>query len=497
MIYINKGILKTELSGIDASLKTALRQTLRYENIQQIKARAVCKKRFGYIPRGKLSWDGVTYLINEKNQFDTGLLPRVLALLESRGQPFAFLPGAKMPTGIPQPMQKELKPYIHQRLAIEAIKENTTGIIQIGTGGGKTKLSVVAASEIGQFPFLFVVNRISLLEQTHADYTMYFNEKIGFLGDGRVEVERINIATIGTLCSMLKIKLTSDDTEKLNYTPEQIKAAKDILKATKFVVIDECHHAAADTYKKLMSELPNAHVRIGLSATPFRTDGTDIMLEAAFGKIIYVKTASELIREKILCQPSITMLTYKDPVLSKIFPKDNRKANYATVYKQCVVENEVFNELVAQVAATNGEMGRLTLVSVKQVKHGEAILEIMQRIAPKMNTVFLHGKNKKKLDESKVKKDFADGHIPVLISTLFNEGVDIPRIDTVVDAGGGSSPINTLQLIGRALRQYPGKKKAYIYMFVQPYAHLYKHAMARYEILQTEEAFKVKVINWD
>jgi superfamily II DNA or RNA helicase len=498
MIFIRRGILQSELTGVDASLKGALKSELSYANKSQIIARAIAKKKLGYIPK-KLSWDGMTYLINSKDQFDSGLLKRVIALLDSRGEAYTFLPEKEMPEGHPLKMKVPLELWSHQREAVEAIKKNVTGIVRIGTGGGKTKLSVVACSEIGQFPFLFVVNRITLLNQTHDDYVKYFGEAVGYLGDGRVEVEpKINIASINTLCSMLKIKLTDgDDDEKLNYSPEQIEAAKALLKATRMVIIDECHHAAAGTYKTLLGALPNAFYRIGLSATPFRTDGADILLTAAFGEEIYVKSASELIREGVLAKPKIYMVQYKDPLLTKQFPKNMKPSpNFATVYKQCTVENERFNTIVAECAAVNAKMDRLTLVSVKQIKHGETIFNIMKKIAPNVTCEFLHGKNKAVLNEDKIKQEFTDGKIKVLISTLFDEGVDIPKIDAIIDAGGGRSAIKALQLVGRGIRKYPGKTKAFIYMFIQPYAHLYKHSIERCAILQTEEEFNIQVMDW-
>ena len=90
-----------------------------------------------------------------------------------------------------------------------------------------------------------------------------------------------------------------------------------------------------------------------MSATPFRTDGTDLLLHAAFGPVIYSKSASALIRQGILCKPQITFIEYKDPKWSKVYPKTAKKGLYVTIYKDCVVENELFNDLVAQVAIQN------------------------------------------------------------------------------------------------------------------------------------------------
>jgi len=360
-----------------------------------------------------------------------------------------------------------------------------------------TKMSLKACAEIGQLPYLFVVNRISLLKQTHDDYEKYHDEPIGWIGDGTIDVKRINIATIGTICSILKIKEEGEEEENLNYTPEQIKDLKELLKNCKFLVVDECHHGSTMTYTKMIKAMPNVVYKIGLSATPMSTTGADILLEAAFGKIIYTKTASELIREDMLCQPEIYFVEYKDPNMTRAFPKNAKRGVHTKIYKACVVENELFNTMVAKLALVNAEMGRLTLISVKQIKHGKAIYDILKKISPEINFELLHGQNKRKLDEEKIKEDFASGKIKILISTLFDEGVDIKEVVSIIDAGGGKGAIKALQLVGRAIRKHPGKKKAYVFMFVQPYQQLHKHSQARAQILSTEEAFKLQILDWD
>ena len=121
----------------------------------------------------------------------------------------------------------------------------------------------------------------------------------------------------------------------------------------------------------------------------------------------------------------------------------------------------------------------------------------MRKLDPTLTVEFLHGKNKEVLGEERVKQDFATGKIKVLISTLFDEGVDIPSVVAIIDAGGGKSPIKALQLIGRAIRKFGKKKRAYIFMFIQPYQHLHKHSNARAQILKTEEAFNLQILDWE
>lgn len=501
MVFIDKGVIESKIIGAGPVLRQLLKQDLSFKNIGHIIARARAKKRLGFIPKNLL-WPGISYLINDDNVFPTGLLSRVLSILDANDTRYEILSSRTLPPLTPIALKTELALWSHQRDAIDVIKTHANGIIQIGTGGGKTKASIFACAEIGCKPFLFVVNRINLLNQTHESYTEYFREPIGYMGDGRVEVRDINVASIGTLCSILKIKYASDekDDESLTYTREQIDAVKLLLAECKFVIIDECHHAAAATYTALTKALPNPFYKIGLSATPFRSDSEeDILLEAAFGQVIYAKSASELIRGGILCKPKIHFIEYQDP-LSRIYPMKPKKGAkpilYNTVYKECVVENLTFNTIVCQTAMVNVKLGRITLISVKQIKHGQIIHDLMCKLYPDIRVEFLHGKNKMTLGEDRVKNDFVNGRIQILISTLLDEGIDLPQLEAVIDAGGGRSDIKALQLTGRAIRKYPGKNKAYIWMFIQSYRHLYKHSIARAKILQTEDEFDIQVLEW-
>jgi len=366
-----------------------------------------------------------------------------------------------------------------------------------------TIMAINAAAEICQLPFLFVVNRVSLLKQAHKDFEKFLGEKIGFIGDGQMSFGRFNIATVHTLCSILNIDYNDDDTDEktFTYTPEQIEILLALLKSTRMVVVDECHHAASDMYRKLMKNLPNAIYRIGLSATPFRTDGLDLLLTSAFGDVLYNISASELIRLKYLVKPYIRVVLYKDQELGEKFPTEQkpgkRKANYNTVYKECVVENQKFNTIVAKLAITHAKVNEQVLISVKQVTHGENILKIIKSIYPDAPVEFLHGKNKKELGDEAVIKRFSERETKILISTLFDEGVDIPAIDVAIDAGGGISPIKMLQLVGRAIRLNEGKERAIIYVFAQPYTHLMKHSVERINILKTEEEFVIEKLEWD
>ena len=100
--------------------------------------------------------------------------------------------------------------------------------------------------------------------------------------------------------------------------------------------------------------------------------------------------------------------------------------------------------------------------------------------------------------DSEIRKDilsdFRNGDLDCLVATtLADEGLDIPILDAVILAGGGKSKIKALQRVGRALRLFPNKVKAYVIDFMDNAHHLQKHSQERLKIYQTEEEFHIKI----
>jgi superfamily II DNA or RNA helicase len=109
-------------------------------------------------------------------------------------------------------------------------------------------------------------------------------------------------------------------------------------------------------------------------------------------------------------------------------------------------------------------------------------------------SVFLHGTDGKKTREWVIKQ-FEEGKIRVLVSTLLSQGVDIPRLDAIVMAAGGASKVQTIQRAGRALRIAPGKKKGMIIDFKDtgwPLRNHYLERLSAYIAEYGEEIVKGK-----
>ena len=95
----------------------------------------------------------------------------------------------------------------------------------------------------------------------------------------------------------------------------------------------------------------------------------------------------------------------------------------------------------------------LVLVLVDKIKHGEILLNLF--IEEGLKVLFIQGKTKNK---KQVVEDILQDKYQVIIATkIFNEGIDIPKLKTLIIASGGKSSVKTIQSTGRVLRIFDGK----------------------------------------
>jgi superfamily II DNA or RNA helicase len=212
----------------------------------------------------------------------------------------------------------------------------------------------------------------------------------------------------------------------------------------------------------------DAYYKLGLSATPTREDGNEMKMFAAIGPIIKVSSVKELIKLGILAKPTIEIINA---------PPGQGGSTYAESVKNQIVMNEPRNKLITQKAYELQRQGLSVLITVTQIRHGKT-LEAMIK-----GSKFVHGKTKKE-ERQQAMKDFENGELNILISTLLSEGSDIPTLDAIIMASGGKSEGAQIQKVGRALRTTKDKKTAIIVDIVDGGKWLRDHAQGRIKLYQ-------------
>jgi superfamily II DNA or RNA helicase len=247
------------------------------------------------------------------------------------------------------------------------------------------------------------------------------------------------------------------------------------------LLVHNCQHWAAETCQIVSNSMEEARYRFGVSATPWRDQGDDILIDGCFGKPVAEVSASELIRSKVLVKPSI----YFIPLSSNI------GGSYQDVYKKCIVHNEQRNHIIASMADQLYKANRKILVLVRIIEHGK----MLEKMIP--NSVFISGETDKKKRDGILEKMRAGYPGVVIASTIFDEGIDARPLDALILAGAGKSPTRALQRIGRVIRSNSGKKDAVVIDFFDDVKYLRAHSKRREKLYRSEPEFQVIKIGKD
>lgn len=379
------------------------------------------------------------------------------------------------------------EPREYQVECINNAVNTERGLIKMATGGGKTPTSAGMIVQAGVLPVIFYVPSQDLLAQTKNEFEKFILSDgnpadVGVIGAGKCDIKSINVMTIQTAVRALGKKYKKFDDEDCSHEkdmPEHYEEIKKLIMSAKCIILDECQHAASETVQLISDASINANYKWGMSATPYRDLSDDILIEACFGKTIADINASYLIDQGYLVQPEICFVPINNM-------NNTKYSSYAKIYENCLVYNEYRNNIIAHIANVLQEDNRITLVLCKHIAHGE----ILEDLIP--GSVFLNGSHTSAERENHLNK-IREGKSCVTIATsIFDEGINVKPLDSLILAGSGKSYTRALQRVGRILRPYKDKQNALVYDFQDGCKYLKKHSNKRRKIYSTEPNFIIK-----
>jgi len=447
-------------------------------------------------------WDGWTRLYNRVyHHFPLGLIYKVTELLVSEIDPVTKKPVHTFELQETRKEPQKLDFYVglkwkdklweHQKLSIEKAVQYRYGTIAVATGGGKSVIAAGIIHEVQQRTVVFVPTK-DLLYQFHATLEEQLGVAVGIVGDGQCDLRPITCCMLQTAARAMGHRpgkgLEKDSTK----VKDKATLIKEYLRTVGAMIADECHIIPAATFYKVVQAVPNARWRIGLSATPFRTDKADMKIEAGAGPILIKVKSSDLIEKGILVPLEVRLYTLEDPNFEK--RPFHKGMTYAEIFKEYVVDNKTRNALVIQESKRLYDAGRTVLIMVRHIDHGKALREIF-RERLRLDVPFVYGGTTSQ-KRNEVKLDLANKRIRLCIATgIWQLGLDVKPLDAVVFAAPHKSAIMTLQKIGRVLRIAPEwQKKNAILIDIRDsnLKFLSDHAEAREEIYLSERAFTIK-----
>lgn len=305
-------------------------------------------------------------------------------------------------------------------------KSNLKNVLfQMPTGTGKTTVfsEIVRKAQIKNKNVLIVVHRTELVEQI-AERLKSFGVSVGIISAGNMAEpdKAVQVATIQTL-------------SRRSYPPADI------------VIIDECHHSKAATYKILWEIYPDARF-LGVTATPVRINGEGF--DDLFDVLIPLGKLSYFIEKKYLA--NIKQCVSGTPDVTKV--KQKMRDYDLQMLKNVMMDNSLMANLVD--SYKKKALGKKTIVFAVDIEHSKSIADRYSKEG--ISSAHLDATTPKQERKSILDK-FRTGEIMVLCNVdIVSEGFDVPDCEAVQLARPTKSLVLYLQQVGRCMRPSTNKE---------------------------------------
>lgn len=319
--------------------------------------------------------------------------------------------------------------------ALDATREagNKAGLVVLATGLGKTWLSAFDSSTRSEFRrVLFVAHREEILRQAQRTFRRVRpSARLGYYnGQGKDRAAEVLFASIQTLGRRAHLE---------RFAPNEFD----------YIVVDEFHHASAATYRRLISYF-SPRFLLGLTATPERTDGGDL-LQLCDENLVYRCDLVEGIAAGLL-----------SPFKYVGVPDD---VDYANIpWRNAAFDEEALTEAVATVARAENALdqwrkyagpGSRTMAFCVSQRHARFMAGFFREKG--LRAVAVHS-GADSAPRALSLEQLDRGALDIVCAVdMFNEGVDVPSLDTVLMLRPTESKILWLQQFGRGLRKSEGK----------------------------------------
>ncbi|KAJ2906739.1 DEAD DEAH box helicase, partial [Coemansia aciculifera] len=228
----------------------------------------------------------------------------------------------------------------------------------------------------------------------------------------------------------------------------------------KCIIIDEAHHAAAASYTRVLKHFQGEEGPFvwGCSATLHRHDG--LRLSDVFEDIVYQKPFLEMIREGWLCPMRITTVRTE----CRIDGVRSQAGDFATAALSQAVNVDARNLAIVRAHENLAKERKSTLVFAVDVAHAQELVSAFIHYGTKAEAVL---GTTPTAERERILSDFRAGVLPVLVNCgILTEGTDIPNIDCVMMARPTRSSVLFQQMLGRGMRNSPGKQNCLVIDFI-------------------------------
>ena len=319
----------------------------------------------------------------------------------------------------------ELRPY--QEEAVARVCARSFGVLEAGTGSGKTVMALAVIAARRQ-PTLVLVHTKELLYQWQERIDQFLGLEAGLVGDGRFELADVTVAIVNTAR----------------------KRVAELAPRFGHLVVDECHRVPAALFTDVVSRCSGWYL-LGLSATAFRSDeGMTRIIYWYMGERVHRVEQDEL---------AATGAVVKPELIQRQTSFDYRyRGEYQALIKALVGHEGRNRQIVDDVIEQAGrEDSGILLVVSDRVEHCRVFLQGLERAG--VSAALLTGRTPPE-ERGEVVRLVQEGGLKVLVATLqlIGEGFDCPGLATLFLTTPITFEGRLLQVLGRIMRPAEGKR---------------------------------------
>nr|WP_281243986.1 DEAD/DEAH box helicase family protein [Deinococcus reticulitermitis] len=355
---------------------------------------------------------------------------------------------------------RDIEPYRHQQESLNAWKRaGRRGVVVLPTGAGKTLVAQLALRDTPRSA-LICVPTLDLMHQWYAGLIAAFPDAhVGLLGGGSKDDAPLLVST---------------------YDSAAIHA-EDLAGRYALHVFDECHHLPAP-FTRVVAEMGIAPYRLGLTATPKRSDGREADLDRLIGPVVYSALPEEL--------AGGSLSEYREVIVRVRLSQSEQER-----YDECLrLRNDFLRRSGIRLGSIEGwqkfimasgtPQGRVAMLAHREARSlafgTEGKLRVLEEILanhPQERTLIFTDDNAAVYrvsreflipvithqtpvkERHKLLERFRDGTYRLLAtSRVLNEGIDVPEASVAVVLSGTATEREYVQRLGRILRRAPGKQ---------------------------------------
>ncbi len=430
-------------------------------------------KNFMYSPKYiSGQWDGKISLFRRGTRsFPYGLFLDVLRFSKKEfpDYPITITDGVKsMFRGIdPKDLKYNLihQPYNYQQECIESLISKGKGICVVATAGGKSLIIGYLISNIDELfdnKSLIIVPTLQLVDQFKGDLIEYgFSEdRIGMVNSKSKEFHKpIVISTWQSLQNQMD-KLPLFDT----------------------VIVDEVHTTQATVLQEILQNCTSAQFRFGVTGTLPNNRLDEMNVRGFIGPVLKTFRGRDLADLGFISKCTIKMI--------EVTYNEEPDGDYQEIKSEVFTKEYRIGLIKHLITITNNTI--LILVD-KVEKEGVILEEILKESFPKKEVVFLSGRDKSSVrDGYRTKMDTDSNMVVIATYQIFQAGVNIKSLRTIILASSTKSFIRVIQSLGRVLRKHVSKDLggAELYDIVDNCKYLLDHGEKRHSHY-TKERHKI------